>query len=149
MKQRITFRSSRGRGRAGGLSGTYDAKLRGHAHRRAEAEFRLAARNAERAYAAGFPAGSASATLRAGGLAYEAISAAAHADYLLRNCWKAALTFPRCGCARAPANSSRHAHQRRELAQLVCALRIMFPGRGHCALDARIGEAARRAVPLA
>ena len=61
----------------------------------------------------------------------EAIAVAAHADYLLRNCWKAQLTIslPRlrpCAGEFEPLTLMRD----RELVQLVCAFRLMFPDAG-------------------
>jgi 2-iminoacetate synthase len=85
----------------------------------------------ERAYAAGFRRLGISPLYGLADWRYEAICAAAHADYLLRNCWKAALTIstvrlrPCAGEFQPPTHMSD-----RELAQLVCALRIMFPDVG-------------------
>jgi 2-iminoacetate synthase len=62
---------------------------------------------------------------------YEAICAAAHADYLLRNCWKAALTISLARlrpCAGEFQPLTRMSD--RDLAQLVCAFRILFPDVG-------------------
>ena len=47
----------------------------------------------ERGYAAGFRRLGISALYGLADWRYEALSVAAHADYLLRNCWKAALTM--------------------------------------------------------
>src|SRR5207302_1268468 len=61
----------------------------------------------------------------------EALSLAAHADYLLRNCWKAQLTIslPRLRpCAGEFEPPTRIGD--RELVQLVCAFRLMFPDAG-------------------
>ena len=62
---------------------------------------------------------------------YEAISVAAHADYLLRNCWKAQLTIslPRLRPCAGEFQPLTHMTDR-ELAQLVCAFRLMFPDVG-------------------
>lgn len=85
----------------------------------------------ERAYAAGFRRLGIGALLGLADWRYEALAVAAHAQYLLRHCWKAFLTIslPRLRpCAgefqpRAPMSD-------RELVQLVCALRLMFPDVG-------------------
>jgi 2-iminoacetate synthase len=61
----------------------------------------------------------------------EALSLAAHADYLLRKCWKAQLTIslPRLRpCAGEFSPPTRISD--RELTQLVCAFRLMFPDAG-------------------
>jgi 2-iminoacetate synthase len=62
---------------------------------------------------------------------WEALGVAAHAAYLLRNCWKAQLTIsiPRlrpCAGEFAP----RATLTDREMVQLVCAFRLMFPDVG-------------------
>ena len=112
---------------------TYDRDgLRRHAHRRAEAEFRLATGNAGARLRRRVSAGSASA--RCIGLAdwrYEALCVAAHADYLLRNCWKAYLTIslPRLRPCAGEFQPLTHMTDR-ELVQLVCAFRLMFPDVG-------------------
>jgi len=56
---------------------------------------------------------------------------AAHADYLLRNCWKAQLTIslPRLRPCAGEFQPLTHMTDR-DLAQLVCALRLMFPDVG-------------------
>ena len=61
----------------------------------------------------------------------EAVSTAAHAAYLLRYCWKAQLTIslPRLRpCAGEFQPLTRISE--RELAQLICAFRLMFPDVG-------------------
>jgi 2-iminoacetate synthase len=62
---------------------------------------------------------------------YEAICVAAHAAYLLRHCWKAQVTIslPRlrpCAGEFQPLTQMSD----RDLAQLVCAFRLMFPDVG-------------------
>jgi 2-iminoacetate synthase len=85
----------------------------------------------ERAYAAGFRRLGISPLYGLADWRYEALSAAAHADYLLRHCWKAALSIstvrirPCAGEFKALTQITD-----RELAQLICALRIMFPDVG-------------------
>ena len=85
----------------------------------------------ERAYAAGFRRLGVSPLYGLADWRYEAICAAAHADYLLRNCWKAQVTLslPRlrpCAGEFEPLTQMSD----RDLAQLVCAFRIMFPDVG-------------------
>jgi 2-iminoacetate synthase len=85
----------------------------------------------ERAYAAGFRRLGIGALYGLADWRYEAISLAAHAEYLLRNCWKASLTIslPRlrpCAGEFQPLTSMTD----REMVQLVCALRLMFPDVG-------------------
>ncbi len=62
---------------------------------------------------------------------YEALSVAAHADYLLRHCWKAAVTIslPRLRPCAGEFEPLTHISDR-ELAQLICAFRLMFPDVG-------------------
>jgi len=85
----------------------------------------------ERAYAAGFRRLGIGALYGLGDWRLEALSVAAHADYLLRNCWKAQLTIslPRlrpCAGEFEPLTQISD----RELVQLVCAFRLMFPDAG-------------------
>jgi 2-iminoacetate synthase len=85
----------------------------------------------ERAYAAGFRRVGIGALYGLADWRYEAICVAAHADYLLRNCWKAQLTIslarlrPCAGEFQPPTHMSDH-----DLAQLTCAFRLMFPDTG-------------------
>ena len=85
----------------------------------------------ERAYAAGFRRLGISPLYGLADWRYEAISVAAHADYLLRNCWKAQLTIslPRLRPCAGEFQPLTHMSDR-DLAQLVCAFRIMFPDVG-------------------
>jgi len=85
----------------------------------------------ERAYAAGFRRLGISPLYGLADWRYEAISAAAHADYLLRNCWKAQLTIslPRLRPCAGEFQPLTHMSDR-DLAQLVCAFRLMFPDAG-------------------
>ena len=85
----------------------------------------------ERAYAAGFRRLGISPLYGLADWRFEAISAAAHADYLLRNCWKAALTISTVRIRPCAGEFQPLTHiSDRELAQLICALRIMFPDVG-------------------
>ncbi len=85
----------------------------------------------ERAYAAGFRRLGIAALFGLADWRYEAFSVAAHADYLLRHCWKSQITIalPRlrpCAGEFQPLTQLSD----RELAQLVCAFRLMFPDVG-------------------
>ena len=85
----------------------------------------------ERAYTAGFRRIGIGALYGLSDWRWEALSVAAHADYLLRNCWKAQLTIslPRLRpCAGEFQPLARMTD--RELVQLVCAFRLMFPDVG-------------------
>ena len=85
----------------------------------------------ERACAAGFRRLGISPLYGLADWRYEAISVAAHADYLLRNCWKAALTISTVRIRPCAGEFQPLTHMTdRDLAQLVCALRLMFPDVG-------------------
>jgi 2-iminoacetate synthase len=85
----------------------------------------------ERAYAAGFRRLGIGALYGLGDWRREAICLAAHAQYLLRHCWKAQLTIslprlrPCAGEFEPPSPMSE-----RDLVQLVCALRLLLPDAG-------------------
>ncbi|HJX97567.1 MAG TPA: 2-iminoacetate synthase ThiH [Chthoniobacterales bacterium] len=83
---------------------------------------------AERAYAAGFRRIGVGALLGLWRWQEEALALAAHVDYLLRECWQAQITvsLPRLRPA-AGDFKPLFSISDRELAQLVCALRICFP----------------------
>ena len=85
----------------------------------------------ERAYAAGFRRLGIGALHGLSDWRLEAIYLAAHADYLLKNCWKAQLTisFPRLRPCAGEFEPLTHMTDR-ELVQLICALRMMFPDAG-------------------
>lgn len=85
----------------------------------------------ERAYAAGFRRLGIGALYGLADWRWEAISLAAHADYLLRTCWKAQLTIslPRLRPAAGEFQPLTHISDR-DLVQLLCALRLMFPDAG-------------------
>jgi 2-iminoacetate synthase len=82
----------------------------------------------ERAYAAGFRRIGIGALYGLGDWRFEAVSVAAHAACLLRNCWKAQLTIslPRLRPCAGEFQPLTHLSDR-ELVQLVCAFRLMFP----------------------
>jgi 2-iminoacetate synthase len=85
----------------------------------------------ERAYAAGFRRLGLGALYGLADWRYEALCVAAHAEFLLRNCWKASLTIslPRLRpCAGEFQPLTRMTD--REMVQLVCAFRLRFPDVG-------------------
>jgi 2-iminoacetate synthase len=86
---------------------------------------------AERAYAAGFRRLGIGALFGLADWRYEALCVAAHAEYLLRNCWKAQVTIslPRLRPCAGEFQPLTHLADR-ELAQLICAFRLMFPDVG-------------------
>jgi len=85
----------------------------------------------ERAYAAGFRRLGISPLYGLADWRLEALSVAAHADFLLRNCWKAALTISTVRIRPCAGEFQALTHlSDRELAQLICALRLMFPDVG-------------------
>jgi len=111
---------------------TYDRKVYAEMHTAGpKRDFDWRLETPERAYAAGFRRLGISPLYGLADWRYEALSVAAHADYLLRNCWKAALTIstvrirPCAGEFQALTQISD-----RQLAQLICALRLMFPDVG-------------------
>jgi 2-iminoacetate synthase len=82
----------------------------------------------ERGYAAGFRRLGISALYGLADWRWEAISVASHAAYLLRHCWKASLTISLTRlrpCAGEFQPLTRMSD--RDLAQLVCAFRLVFP----------------------
>ncbi|MGN6553454.1 MAG: 2-iminoacetate synthase ThiH [Verrucomicrobiota bacterium] len=85
----------------------------------------------ERAYQAGFRRLGIGALYGLADWRLEALSVAAHADYLLRNCWKATITIslPRLRPCAGEFQPLTHMTDR-ELVQLVCAFRLMFPDVG-------------------
>jgi 2-iminoacetate synthase len=104
---------------------------------------------AERGYAAGFRRLGIGALFGLCRWQEEALNLAAHVDYLLKHCWQAQITVslprlrPAAGEFHPPFSMSD-----RELAQLICALRITFPELG-VVLSTRERAALRDAlVPL-
>jgi 2-iminoacetate synthase len=85
----------------------------------------------ERAYGAGFRRLGLGALYGLGDWRLEALSVAAHAEYLLRHCWKANLTIslPRLRPCAGEFEPLTHLSDR-EMVQLVCAFRLMFPDVG-------------------
>ena len=111
---------------------TYDRKVYADMHTSGpKRNFDWRLETPERAYAAGFRRLGISPLYGLADWRFEALSAAAHADYLLRNCWKAALTISTVRIRPCAGEFQPLTHiSDRELAQLVCALRIMFPDVG-------------------
>ena len=111
---------------------TYDRQVYAEMHTagpKRNFDWRLA--TPERAYAAGFRRLGISPLYGLADWRLEAIAAAAHADYLLRNCWKAALTISTVRIRPCAGEFQARTHiSDRELAQLICAIRIMFPDAG-------------------
>lgn len=111
---------------------TYDRKVYGEMHTAGpKRNFDWRLETPERAYAAGFRRLGIGALFGLSDWRLEALSVAAHTDYLLRNCWKAQITIslPRlrpCAGEFQPLTSLND----RELVQLVCAFRLMFPDVG-------------------
>lgn len=111
---------------------TYDREVYGQMHTAGpKRDFDWRLETPERAYAAGFRRLGISPLYGLADWRQEAISAAAHADYLLRNCWKASLTISTVRIRPCAGEFQPLTHiADRELAQLVCALRLMFPDVG-------------------
>jgi 2-iminoacetate synthase len=85
----------------------------------------------ERGYAAGFRRLGISALYGLADWRLEALSVAAHAEYLLRNCWKASLTISLARLRPCAGEFQPLTHLTdREFTQLVCAFRLMFPDVG-------------------
>lgn len=86
---------------------------------------------AERAYRAGFRRIGIGALLGLGPWQEEVLALATHADYLMRRCWRAAITvsMPRLRPA-AGGFQPRSVIPDREFTRLVCALRVAFPQLG-------------------
>jgi 2-iminoacetate synthase len=85
----------------------------------------------ERAYAAGFRRLGIGALYGLADWRREAICLAAHAQYLLRHCWKAQLTvsLPRLRPCAGEFEPLTHLSER-DFVQLLCALRLMLPDAG-------------------
>lgn len=111
---------------------TYDRKTYDDMHTAGpKKNFNWRLETAERGYAAGFRRLGIGALYGLADWRYEAICVAAHADYLLRNCWKAYVTIslPRLRPCAGEFQPLTHMTDR-DLAQLVCAFRLMFPDVG-------------------
>jgi 2-iminoacetate synthase len=111
---------------------TYDRKVYAAMHTAGpKRNFDWRLETPERAYAAGFRRLGISPLYGLADWRYEALSVAAHADYLMRNCWKAQVTIslPRLRPCAGEFEPLTHMSDR-ELVQLVCAFRLMFPDVG-------------------
>jgi len=111
---------------------TYDRQLYSDLHTSGpKRDFNWRLETPERAYVAGFRRLGIGALYGLADWRYEALAVAAHAQYLLRHCWKSSLTIslPRirpCAGEFQPLTQMGD----RDLVQLVCALRLMFPDVG-------------------
>lgn len=111
---------------------TYDRDVYGAMHTAGpKRDFDWRLETPERAYAAGFRRLGIGALFGLGDWRAEAISVAAHAAYLLRKCWKAQITLslPRLRPCAGEFEPLTHLSDR-ELVQLVCAFRLLFPDVG-------------------
>jgi 2-iminoacetate synthase len=111
---------------------TYDRRTYGEIHTAGpKRDFDWRLDTPERAYDAGFRRLGIGALYGLADWRIEAIALASHAEYLLRNCWKAQLTIslprlrPHAGEFQPLTQITDH-----ELVQLVCALRLTFPDAG-------------------
>jgi len=111
---------------------TYDRAVYGQIHTAGpKRNFNWRLETPERAYGAGFRRLGIGALYGLADWRYEALCVAAHASYLLRKCWKASITIslPRlrpCAGEFQPLSQMSD----REMVQLVCAFRLMFPDIG-------------------
>src|SRR5438093_6177056 len=111
---------------------TYDRALYADLHTTGpKRDFNWRMETPERAYAAGFRRLGIGALFRLADWRFEALCVAAHAAYLLRNCWKAQLTIslPRLRPCAGEFQPLTHLSDR-ELVQLVCAFRLFLPDVG-------------------
>jgi len=111
---------------------TYDREIYAQMHTAGpKRNFDWRVETPERAYAAGFRRLGISPLYGLADWRFEALSVAAHAEYLLRNCWKAAITIslPRLRPCAGEFQPLTHLGDR-DLVQLVCAFRLMFPDVG-------------------
>ena len=111
---------------------TYERKIYDDMHTAGpKKNFDWRVETAERAYVAGFRRLGIGALYGLADWRYEALCVAAHADYLLRKCWKAYVTIslPRLRPCAGEFQPLTHMTDR-DLAQLVCAFRLMFPDVG-------------------
>ena len=107
---------------------TYDPEVYQDMHTSGpKRNFRWRLETPERAYAAGFRRLGIGALYGLADWRYEAICLAAHAEYLLRTCWKSCLTIslPRLRPCAGEFQPLTHMSDR-EMAQLGCAFRLMF-----------------------
>jgi 2-iminoacetate synthase len=111
---------------------TYDPAVYDHMHTSGpKRNFSWRLDTPERAYVAGFRRLGIGALYGLADWRYEALCLAAHAQHLLRHCWKSSLTIslPRlrpCAGEFQPLTLMSD----REMVQLICAFRLMFPDAG-------------------
>jgi 2-iminoacetate synthase len=129
---------------------TYDRKVYADMHTAGpKRNFDWRLETPERAYAAGFRRLGISPLYGLADWRCEAISVAAHADYLLRNCWKAALTVSTVRIRPCAGEFQPLTHMTdRDLAQLVCALRLMFPDVGIVLSTREVPKLRNGLIPL-
>ncbi len=111
---------------------TYDPAIYEQMHTSGpKRNFKWRVETPERGYAAGFRRLGIGALYGLAEWRYEAICLAAHAAYLLRNCWKSWLTIslPRLRPCAGEFQPLTHMTDR-EMVQLICAFRLMFPDVG-------------------
>lgn len=129
---------------------TYDRAIYAEMHTsgpKRDFDWRLAC--PERAYAAGFRRLGIGALFGVADPRAEALALGAHVEHLLRTCWKAQITvsLPRLRPA-AGGFAPRFTLRDRELVQLLCAFRVVFPQVG-IVLSTREAPALRDAlIPL-
>ena len=104
---------------------------------------------AERAYAAGFKRLGIGALLGLSSWRGEALALASHTQHLLKRCWTAQLTIsvPRLRPAAGEFEPLVHVTNR-ELVQLICALRLMFPEVGLVLSTRESAQFRDRLIPL-
>lgn len=111
---------------------TYDREVYAEVHTAGpKKKFDWRLETPERAYEAGFKRLGIGALFGLAEWQREAIAVAAHADYLLRNCWKSQLTvsLPRLRPC-AGQYEPKHGIDDRQLTRLICALRLFLPDVG-------------------
>jgi len=111
---------------------TYDRDVYGQVHTAGpKRDFDWRLETPERAYAAGFRRLGIGALYGLSDWRLEAVSVAAHAEYLLRHCWKSQLTIslPRLRPCAGDFQPLTHMTDR-EMVQLACAFRLKFPDAG-------------------
>ena len=111
---------------------TYDRNVYADMHRSGpKRNFDWRLETPERAYAAGFRRLGIGALYGLADWRMEAISVAAHAEYLLRHCWKSQITvsLPRLRPCAGEFQPLTHLGDR-ELVQLICAFRLFLPDIG-------------------
>ena len=111
---------------------TYDRKVYAEVHTSGpKRDFDWRLETPERAYAAGFRRLGISALYGLGDWRYEAIAVAAHAEYLQRYCWRAWLTISLARLRPCAGEFQPLTHMGdRDLVQLLCAFRLLFPDAG-------------------